>query len=292
MDRIPEIGIAAIVKNEAPYILEWVAFHRAVGIERFFIADNSSDDGTSELLQTLDLLGIIEYLPFPTQAAEAPQLPAYQLLQRLFGKQVDWMEFIDADEFIVPTGPIRSVPRIVAQLVAARKKVGQISVNWACFGSSGETEASNELVIERFRRRGPEKWGVNRHYKGLIRMKAFVGVGTNPHYFRVKPGYDSIHTDGSPLVDSESGKGISQAVIWENMRINHYVIKSFDEFMNRKRKRGRATTRSVRSEGFFKAHDRNDVEDESLDWIVDPVKDQILFLQRLIGEVDPRPESR
>jgi Glycosyl transferase family 2 len=53
------VGIAAAVKSEAPYLLEWIAFHRAVGIETFFIADNGGHDGTSELLQRLESAGYI-----------------------------------------------------------------------------------------------------------------------------------------------------------------------------------------------------------------------------------------
>jgi hypothetical protein len=40
------VGIVAIAKNEARFLLEWVAFHRAVGIRHFFIVDNGGDDGT------------------------------------------------------------------------------------------------------------------------------------------------------------------------------------------------------------------------------------------------------
>jgi hypothetical protein len=47
------IGIAAIVKNELPYLIEWIAFHRASNVNRFFIANNNSTDGTKELLIAL-----------------------------------------------------------------------------------------------------------------------------------------------------------------------------------------------------------------------------------------------
>ena len=40
----PRLAIGAIVKNEGPYLLEWIAFHRVVGVDRFFIADNASTD--------------------------------------------------------------------------------------------------------------------------------------------------------------------------------------------------------------------------------------------------------
>jgi hypothetical protein len=33
--------------------LEWIAYHRTLGIEAFLLADNGGDDGTSALLQDL-----------------------------------------------------------------------------------------------------------------------------------------------------------------------------------------------------------------------------------------------
>lgn len=39
------------VKDEAPYILEWIAWHRLVGFDKIIIAQNSSTDGTVELLE-------------------------------------------------------------------------------------------------------------------------------------------------------------------------------------------------------------------------------------------------
>ena len=63
------VGIAAIVKNEARYLLEWIAFHRVVGIHKLFIADNGGDDDTSELLERLDRAGYIVRFDFVGRSA-------------------------------------------------------------------------------------------------------------------------------------------------------------------------------------------------------------------------------
>ena len=47
------LAIGAIFKNEGPYILEWIAFHRAVGVDRFFIADNASDETIGAISRVL-----------------------------------------------------------------------------------------------------------------------------------------------------------------------------------------------------------------------------------------------
>ena len=53
----PTIGICGIFKNECPYILEWVAYHRITGVDEIVVYDNCSDDGSSELLTALEKAG-------------------------------------------------------------------------------------------------------------------------------------------------------------------------------------------------------------------------------------------
>ena len=42
--------IVGCMKNEAPYIVEWVAYHRAIGVDNFLIYTNGCEDGTSQML--------------------------------------------------------------------------------------------------------------------------------------------------------------------------------------------------------------------------------------------------
>ena len=49
--KLPDLGVAmaAITKNEGPFIAEWVAYHYLLGVEHFVIYDNRSDDATVEV---------------------------------------------------------------------------------------------------------------------------------------------------------------------------------------------------------------------------------------------------
>lgn len=44
------------------------------------------------------------------------------------------------------------------------------------------------------------------------------------------------------------------------IRINHYAVKSYEEFLG-KRARGRARTTTIRDMGYFERYDLNDIED-------------------------------
>ena len=55
------LSITAVLQNEAPYIKEWIEYHRLVGVERFYIYDNESTDNVKEILKPYIDLGIVCY---------------------------------------------------------------------------------------------------------------------------------------------------------------------------------------------------------------------------------------
>ena len=52
--------IITCMKNEGPFILEWIAYHRAIGVDDFLVYTNDCNDGTDELLDLLQDRGIVQ----------------------------------------------------------------------------------------------------------------------------------------------------------------------------------------------------------------------------------------
>jgi hypothetical protein len=50
------------VRNEAAFLLEWLAHHRAVGFTDFLVFSNDCQDGTDRMLDRLDALGHLTHL--------------------------------------------------------------------------------------------------------------------------------------------------------------------------------------------------------------------------------------
>ena len=276
------VAIGAIFKNEHPFILEWLAYHQCLGINNFYIADNISTDGSSELLAALDTIGLINRIPYPTQPNTPPQLGAYrEILKNV--KPEEWIAFIDADEFFSPLDYEEGLTSIKPLL--DNPEIGAISINWAVYGSSYSILPSNDLVIERFTHHATEHHTVNKHYKSIVRVGAVTDTGSTPHAFDISHDHRFVMVNG---IEQDKKDGIGELTVWSPLRINHYVIKSKAEFINKKASRGRATTLKesmARDISFFKGHDLNHHEDHVPQWFIDKVKFKISEIINKLSDV-------
>ncbi len=262
-------AIVAIFKNECEYVLEWIAYHRAViGITDFIIADNISDDGTTQLLEALDQAGIIKRIVFPRESESAgPQIPAYNYILQQFKDLYDYFLFIDADEFLVnKTG--KKLEKFIAQ-AERHENFGAIALNWQIFGSSGNTYKQNGLVIELFNRASKKNQRVNCHIKSLVSSKAIEKMYI--HHADLKENFvcydetlqQAVFLD-QPL-DTVSCTGIRTTPFTKDIKnslfyVAHFAVKSKYEHFLKKASRGSAGGLASRQKGhiYFKTHDLND----------------------------------
>ena len=280
------LAIAAPVRCEAPYLIEWIAYHRALGVKLFLLGDNGGDDGTSELLQKLHHHRVIVRVDWIGQ--KNFQLAFNRQAIKLLGEFAVGLFLIDVDEFIRPLDGATSI-EASAQSWMADDSVGAVAINWAIYGSSGREEPGEGLVIERFTHRAPQDFGVNKHVKSFVRPDRCAGPSTNPHAVTLGHGR-YIDTSGHDVSWDQSvvACGITREVVWNGIRIDHFVLKSRSEFA-RKRSRGSATghlTEMQRSrDDYFSFHDRNEVCDPVPEPLVHQTKSEI---NRLIAAIDER----
>jgi hypothetical protein len=240
----PVLAIAAPVRSDAPYLIEWIAYHRALGIQVFLLGDNGGDDETSELLHKLHRHGIIVrldwsgrkyfHLAFISQAIEIARTFAGGLF------------LIDVDEFIRPLDGETSITALARSWIED-DSVGAVAINWAIYGSSGRQEPGEGLVIERFTGRAPQDFHINKHVKSFVRADRCAGPSNNPHAVLLERGRYFDAGGGDVAWDQAVVPcGISREVIWNRLRIDHFVLKSRVEF-ERKRARQRHESRHRRA---------------------------------------------
>ena len=97
----PKKILFSSVKNEGPFLLEWLAYHKAIGFDTFLIVSNDSDDGTTELLDSLAEAGEIHHIYHNVGPDQSPQGRAAALANDSgIISDGDWVLWLDADEFL------------------------------------------------------------------------------------------------------------------------------------------------------------------------------------------------
>ena len=57
--------VISTMKDEGPYILEWLAYHRAIGFTDFLIYTNDCSDGTDDMFDLLQAKGVLQHRQNP-----------------------------------------------------------------------------------------------------------------------------------------------------------------------------------------------------------------------------------
>lgn len=96
--------VLTTVKNEGPYLLEWVAHHLSIGFDRFLIFSNDCDDLTDRILDRLAELVPLVHAPNPKSLFPGKgnwQVMAYRYGRYFnFYRDAGWIYFCDVDEFL------------------------------------------------------------------------------------------------------------------------------------------------------------------------------------------------
>ena len=262
-----EIAMVSISKNEAPYIKEWIEFHKLVGFTKFYFYDNESEDNTVDILKPYINSGLVEYTLIK---GKGRQLDAYNDAIAKHKNECRWMAFLDMDEYLMPTKPFEKVYNVVSELIRkAGKGAAGIGVNWCIYGSAHLEKKPKGLIIENFIYRGKSgtetHWG-NFHIKTICNPR-LVKNYISPHYPIYKlGGYNINDSDGKRLWG-----WFCHDVKWQNLRINHYYCKSKEQYIQ-KISRGFGDRVGEYDMKQFNDYDLNDVKDESMLVYADKMK--------------------
>ena len=218
-------AICAIFKDEAPFLLEWIAYHRAVGFDHFVLYDNDSTDRGADIIRASPLAPYVTLVHWP---ARPGQLSAYQHFIDIFAPDYEWAAFIDIDEFILPLDAAGIAPTLQRLAHASA-----ILVHWRVFGPSGWDTPPPGLVIDAYDHRSPDDMPVNTHIKSIVKCADLRGVTENSHEFRVTGTACNTRGEAVPYIAQHSPPCHDHVVI------NHYFTRSRADWM-RKIQRGSA----------------------------------------------------
>ena len=264
-----KFGVVTMMRNEAPYLLEWIAHYRVLGFRQITIYDNQSNDASAEILRPLSKAGIINACFWRDRHNK--QNRAYNQALRRLRRHVEWCLFADLDEFLV-LDPGLSLEDILPK----EPDVAAVSLQWLMFGSAGLRNRDVGLTIERFTRTVPKR---NRLVKSIVRLRDIRRAEV--HIPRALTGrvtdvlgrtVTNLRSAGLPwIVDGPA-------------RIHHYIDRSWEEF-ECKRARGRGAVQGgFRPASAFDRDGPGEIETLDALRLAPAIKEEIARLRKIVGE--------
>ena len=287
----PSLGrkvLFSAMKNEAPFVLEWIAYHKVIGFDEIVICSNPSNDGMEELLAALAAAGEIRHLRVSVPSGRSPQIMAAMAYGDQVGyREGDWYLWLDADEFL----NVHAGDRTVSALIEALGTRQFALINWRIFGSGGRQRFPGRFLSADFVGASLPEFAGNLEVKTLFHCSPSVrglgqqcinrpllasrsditaadvvvgnGNSADPSSRKHRVWLSGADVRGTArIAEDEFG--------WKLAQINHYIVRT-PEFFALKRLRGRGYKANAvgaknqrHTDAFFVEHDRNEAEDRTI----------------------------
>lgn len=223
------LSICAIFQDEAPYLKEWIEFHKLIGVEHFYLCNHCSTDHYKEVLEPYIRSGLVELKENATAANDIQtfnpiQCNYYTACLKEANGVSKWVAFIDIDEYLFP---IKAQP--LSEFLKDYEQYGGVCANWLMFGTSKVKKIpTNKLLMETLTQCTDKFFWGNSYVKSIVRPER-ASHFISPHNPIYLEGYFQVNTDKLPF------EGDSSVYVQTNkLRINHYWTKDEDFFFNKK----------------------------------------------------------
>ena len=238
--------IVGCMKNEAPYIVEWVAYHRAIGIDNFLIYTNDCSDGTSEILDRLQDLGVLQHRNNDNWKGNSPQQYALnQALKEPVIQNADWILHIDVDEFV----NVRTGNGTLQDFFDAVPDATNVAMTWRLFGHNDVTRLADEFVIDQFDTCAPKfcpkphtVWGFKTMFKNIGAYEKISCHRPNKLVEDKRKDVHWVNGSGRDMTGEAVDNGwrnSKKSIGYDLIQLNHYALRSAESYLI-KRQRGRA----------------------------------------------------
>jgi hypothetical protein len=220
-----DLCIVACARDDGLYLLEFLAYHRSVGVEQVFLYTNDNTDGSDRLLRALAAAGeIVLFKNIVRPGGVSPVYKAYGHALSLMPEVLDyrWCAIIDPDEMI---GFDRNLFGSLKDYIAWQElqPVDAIALNWLVFGSSGALRWHDEPMLSRFR-----DLYMDTHTNTIFRPRMFHhAIGHFPYANTTcevvcRDATRELHPVATPHSPTPRA-----SPAW----IAHYFYRSFEEFI-------------------------------------------------------------
>lgn len=197
------LSVCGIFKNESKYLTEWIEYHCLVGVDHFYLYNNSSSDTFNSSLKKYLDQGIVTLIDWPDHLKDgkaeshpiswvlSSQTPAYENAIEVYGNETKWLIFLDVNEFIVPVEE-GSLEKILTK----HQDCSGLTITSLCFNAAiGNTFPIAELVSENVIKTGFPPISYKEVYKAIVKPEDCYMFTWPPYKCELREGKKSVEMD-------------------------------------------------------------------------------------------------
>lgn len=263
--------IVTCMRDEGPFVLEWLAHHKSIGFTDFLIYSNECKDSTDRILDRLHDMGEIIHIPNPPLGKKTVQWQALSnAATHPIMQEVDWIYSTDVDEFL----NIKVGHGQLNDLFAAQPETTGFALAWRMFGNNDIVKFQDRPVIAQFTRCAPTglvwPWRAIQ-FKCLYKNDgAYEKLGVHmPKKPNPEKLQNTVWRDGSGNpVPGHFPKGSTLIPTFSDQyrlaQINHYAVGSVENYLV-KQMRGKPNHSTDPIDlAYWVDRNFNDIEDTSI----------------------------
>lgn len=206
--KLHQMCVCTMLRNQARFLQEWIMYNSRVGVQRWFIYDNNSDDDIDNIVKLLvdDNYNISRHIRPWIKTQEA----GFAHCALRARDSCEWVGFIDVDEFLHFPGGLSL--HSVLNTYSRPSEVAELRTSCLSFGPSGLKRMPVKGVMAGYTCR----LAVPERHKSIVRPEALNSTLINMvHHFHLLDGYKNVNMNRSVMV------------------INHYKYQVWEVFKDK-----------------------------------------------------------
>jgi len=270
------------MRNEGPFIIEWVAWYRRLGFTDIVVVTNNCTDRSPELLDALQTAGWVHHIRHdvePDQKVTAQKLAAART--HVAVRRAAWLLVCDVDEFLViHRGDGRLADLLAPHVVDGVPQIMGMAINWRVFGNDARRTWMDSPVHRQFFGALSRKRSLSQFVKTLYRVPRWFGALGEHGPRRLilsrtrkswgDPGMTWVNSAGKPVPQWQpSGEYLRMLTSGQTShavaQINHYMIRSDETFSLKKGTLSPvAQTNRYGAQYYTRANHTDEIDDSAL----------------------------
>lgn len=249
------IALSSICKENIDDIIEWIIYHRDIGVDAFILYNNDPEMHLYDLLPK-ELQSICVVKDWFLEKNGRQILAQKDCIKHY--NQFRWIGFLDIDEYIVLLDESTNIKDYLVEY----DQFDGLCLHWLLFGSNNHT-AKQKSTIFSYTQSCPSH-GANEHIKSIINPNRYSGKHSDPHFIPTIGG--NVNTLCKPVKDAfgSTRNTKSKPVISSHMRINHYYTKSIEDFEKKKNRGGGNMVNRKYTDDHFNGHQNENVYNDDI----------------------------